>query len=99
MQFLSLFNPNSCNVPAFEKSPKQVVPTSNAHSVQMPGQEYEINVDGVYPSYSLGPRAVTGAVQVRDLTGGFGAVTQFYMSPDHGLSGQARLMGWGTMIP
>jgi len=37
ISFLFVFNPNSWHIPASEKSPKYVVPTSNAQSVQMPG--------------------------------------------------------------
>lgn len=75
VSFLSLFNPNSWNVPVFEKPPKYGVPTSSVHSMQMPGQDHKINIDSVYPSFSLGPRAVTGAVQMRVLTGGLGSAT------------------------
>lgn len=52
--------------------------------------------DSVHASYSLGPRAVTGTMQMKVLTGRFGTAAQFYMAPAQVLPAQTRLLVCGS---
>lgn len=53
-------------------------------------------IDSIYPSYSLGPRAVTGTMQMKVLTGTVSSAAQFYMAPAQVLPAQTRLLVCGS---